>query len=57
MLAPEQIIPDSQTEALADLRLLADRYPESLFAEMPPADMERIAALQWLHEDGLEVRA
>ncbi len=62
--APESVYRTDCPNTLADLRQHADRYPEALASETadlarrlarPEAEVE--AALEWLIEDGLELRA
>lgn len=57
---PESI-PKDPAETLADLRALADRCPEAIphvaASEEADHDAELRAALSWLLEDELEVRA
>lgn len=65
MLTPlTQLYPSDRTDTLADVRRHASRYPEALYLEpealarclgRPVVEFE--AALEWLFEDGLEVRA
>lgn len=52
----ERSIPEDSAEALADLQDRNSRCPE-IIACLEPDSVEVQAALAWLLEDGLEVRA
>ncbi len=62
--APQTLYPSARTGTLADVRQYVSRYPEALYFESealarhvgrPAAEVE--AALEWLVQDGLEVKA